>query len=337
MITGCKIKKVVFMIMMLCCVSLNHVFGDHYNLVTLSTIKARALGIGGAFVSIYDDLASLDFNPAAFSISTSSEKIQGSIFLNPLGPILILENRGRYSDWTTPFSYIFRGAALSFGRLDIGLLWGEEMVNTESNLNRNGIFDASNYEWQHNASLGFSLSLAPKISLGMAGEFFFRDAKNKDIRFGHRYGIILQPRSNLTFGLCYFDMPDDHKTDRMLLERIGDETLNIGVSYKPWEPVTLILDVRNVSDEGKGAVREPHMGIEIIPIKHVALRGGHYRDRENNENTYSLGLGFLDWNSILHKERSFSHPTFSLNTTVLWQRSDQLINRWFFLSCILRI
>ena len=149
--------------------------------------------------------------------------------------------------------------------------------------------------------------------------------------------MILQPRSNLTFGLCYFDFPNDYEKDRMVLERIGDETLNIGVSYSPWKLLTLILDVRNVSDEGKGAVREPHMGIEIIPIKHVTFRGGHYRDREKNENTFSLGMGFLNWNSILPKERSFMHPTFSLNTTVLWQRNDQLINRWFLLSCIMRI
>ncbi len=306
-------------------------------MVTLSTVRARSLSVGGAFVSIQDDLASLDFNPAGFSIAPISERTQVSLFLNPLGSLLIIKNQGNYSDWITPVGWIVRGGGISFGKLNVGFLWGEETLNNEKSLARSDILDASFYEWQTNASFGFSLALAPRVSIGMAGELFFRNIEKKEVKFGYRYGIILHPRSNMSFGLCYFDLPNEYANDRMVLERIADETLNIGISYSPWKPLTLMLDVRNVSDEGKGITREPHMGIEIIPFNHIALRGGYFRDRENNENTYSFGMGILNWNSILPGERSFFHPTFGLNAAMVWQQNDQLTGRWFLLSCIIRI
>jgi hypothetical protein len=312
-------------------------FGDNNRMVTLSTIKARALSVGGAFVSIQDDLASLDFNPAGFSIAPVSERNQTSLFLNPIGPFLIIKNQGHYSDWATPIEWIVRGGGIALGKLNIGFLWGEESLNNEKSSNRSEVFDASFYEWQNNTSFGFSLTLAPRVSLGMAGELFFRNIEKKEIEFGHRYGMILHPRSNLSIGLCYFDFPNKYAKDRMVLERIADETLNIGISYSPWELLTLMLDVRNVSDEGKGLTREAHMGVEIFPFKQLVLRGGYFRNREANENNYSLGMGILNWNSILPGERSFFHPTFALNAAMVWQRNAHLIARWFLISCIVRI
>jgi hypothetical protein len=330
-------KRMVITFFMVFFMFFHPLFGDTDHLVTLSTIKARSLSVGGAFVSVQDDLASLDFNPAAFSIAPVSERVQVSLFLNPLGSLLVVKNQGNYSDWTTPVGWIVRGGGISLGKLNVGFLWGEETLNNEKGLKRSDFFDASFYEWQNNASFGFSLALAPRVSLGMAGELFFRNIEKKEIKFGHRYGMILHPRSNLSFGLCYFDFPNECAKDRMVLERIGDETLNIGISYSPWKPLTLMLDVRNVSDDGKGIMREPHMGLEMLPLKHIALRGGFFRDRESDENTYSLGVGILNWNSILPGDRFFSHPTFSLNAAMLWQQNNQLKARWFLLSCVVRI
>ena len=103
-------------------------------MVTLSTIKARALSVGGAFVSMQDDLASLDFNPAGFSIAPVSERNQVSLFLNPIGPFLIIKNQGHYSDWTTPAEWIVRGGGIALGKLNVGFLWGEESLNNEKSL-----------------------------------------------------------------------------------------------------------------------------------------------------------------------------------------------------------
>jgi len=314
------------------------VFCSDYKVVNLSTTKARPLALGGAFVSIEDDLASLDFNPAAFSTNTQAEKITFSVFFNPLGPVLIKENWKSISDLDVPIGWLVRGISLSLGKMHFGILWGEELLFDASRLNRDRFFDGSQYNHQRNSSFGFSLAFAPRVSVGMAGELFIREENNKKVlKLGYRYGVLLKPRKNLNVGLCFFDFPKPYQEDRMIVERLADETLNVGVSYSPWQPFTMAVDVRNVSDEGKGARREPHMGVEVFPFRHLALRLGHYWEEGGKSKTLSFGLGLVDWNLLLPQDRRFSHATFGLNTTFLWERNKTEENRWFFLSCIVRI
>lgn len=309
-----------------------------YHFVTLSTVKARPLAMGGAFVSIKDNLASLDFNPAAFSLSSLPEKVHFSVFFNPLGVFMVAGNWGGASGWKGPWEWLIRGATLSVGRLNFGVLCGEEALSDKERLERTCIFDGAGYEGQKNTSFGFSLVLAPKVSLGMAGEVFTRQENNdKKRKLGYRYGILLKPRNDLNVGLCFVDFPKAYDTDRMTLERLSDETLNIGVSYTPWKALTLALDIRNVSDEGKGAVREPHMGVEVLPYRHVSLRGGYYRQKGGESETLSVGIGLFDWNSVLPKGLRLSYATFGLNMALLWQREKDVERRWFFLSLVLRI
>jgi hypothetical protein len=306
--------------------------------VTLSTVKARPLAMGGAFLSVEDDLAALDFNPAGFSMNTLSSKAQVSVFFNPLGPILLLENRNKVSVWDVSLGWVVRGIAFSVGSLHIGVLLGEEVIADNDRLMRSCLWDGTGYSGQRNMGFGVSLSLASRVSLGIAGDLFVREeGGRKKFESGYRYGIIVKTRSNLDVGLCFVDFPKEYRGDRMALERLADETLNIGVSYAPWKALTLALDVRNVSDEGKGVVREPHVGFEVTPWHHLTLRGGYYSDWKEKRDTYSAGLGLFDWNSMLPEHRRFSHATFAVNTTVVWQRAGGIVNRWFFLSCVLRI
>lgn len=306
-------------------------------LVTISSVKARALAMGGAFVSIKDDLASVDFNPAALSLSPFPGKNQFSLFLNPLGPVLIKENWETYSDWTIPLGCVVRGIGFSSGRIVLGILWGEEALTDLERLERSRFFSSIGYEGQRNSSFGFSVALAPRVSLGVAGEVFIREDEGMKAKWGHRYGLVLNPRKNLAVGLCYFDFPDAFKTDRMRLERLADESLNVGVSYSPWPALTLALDVRNVSDEGNGAAREPHIGIEIFPFRYLVLRGGHYRVKGGETETFSAGVGLFDWNLAFSGDRPFFHPAFGLDATVLWKKNRDGEDRWFVLSCLVRI
>ena len=313
------------------------VYGQN-RFVTLSTVKARPLAMGGAFLSVEDDLAALDFNPAGFSMNALNRKAQVSVFFNPLGPMMLLENRERVSVWDVSLGWIVRGIAFSVGGLHFGALLGEEVIADDDRLMRSCLWDGTGYSGQRNMGLGVSLSLASRVSLGIAGDLFVREeGGRRKYELGYRYGIIVKTRNNLDVGLCFIDFPKEYRGDRMALERLADETLNIGVSYAPWEVLTLALDVRNVSDEGKGAVREPHVGFEVTPWHHLALRGGYYRDWKEKSDTYSAGLGLFDWNLTLSENRRFSHATFAVNTTVVWQKVGGLVNRWFFLSCVLRI
>jgi len=312
--------------------------GEDYRLVSLSTVKARSLAMGGATLSIKDDLASLDLNPAAFSTVSSVDRFHFTVFVNPMGPLLIMANREKKMKWDVPIGWTLRGASLSVGRLRLGILLGEESLGDESRLERKDLLDCTGYEYQRNNSFGFSLILAPRVSLGISGEMFIRSEDGKQtVNWGYKYGILVRPRKDLNIGLCFFGFPNLYNRDRMVLERLPDETLNIGISYSPWSVLTIALDVRNVSDEGKGAIREPHMGVEVSPVKHLTLRAGYYPEKRWKKHTFSAGIGLFDWNSVLPLGRRFSHTTCGINASFLIQKEDAIENHWFILSMVIRI
>jgi hypothetical protein len=214
---------------------------------------------------------------------------------------------------------------------------GEESLADVDRLERTHFFDARQYENQRNVSFGFSMALAPRVSLGIAGEGFIRDRKSKMLSMmGYRYGLILMPRRNVSVGFCYFHFPDLYRMDRFEVERLADESLNIGISYSPWPVVTIALDVRNVSNEGNGAEREPHIGVEVFPLKYLSLRGGFYQARENHDQTYSFGFGLFDGSMMSSDNGESARFHVGLGATLIWQK-ERMNNRWFILSCIIRI
>lgn len=306
-------------------------------LVTISSIKTRSLAMGGASVTMKDELAALDFNPAGFQTGQISQEIDFSIFFNLLGPIIMYQNKDNYSDWTVPFGWFVRGTSFSVGRIHLGILLNEEAVFDTVRLEKSSIFDATGYEGQRNTSFGLSFDLAPKVSLGIAGDIFIRDNIKKEIKLGHRYGVILKPRNNFSVGLCYINFPNDYPNDRLMLEGLADETLNIGVSYSPWPLMTLAIDVRNVSDEGQGADEEPRIGIELLPLQYIALRGGYFRSRISQGETFSLGVGLFNPSNRSVNEYQFLPFKVDVNATLIWQNEIYHINRWFLLSCVIGI
>ncbi len=294
--------------------------------------------MGGAYVSIENNLFALDFNPAAFSGSAIEKVVHFSIYINPLSPIIIAKNWNRISGWDDRLGFMVYGIAFSYNRLNIGILYGEESLSDENRLTRHSFFNGTGYPVQKNSSIGFSVSLSPRVSLGAVGEFYHREKDgNKHIRLGYRYGVIIKPRNNLAVGLCFCNFPNDYKENRIIIERLDDETLNIGVSYRPWEIFTVAWDIRNVSDEEKKVVREPHIGFEFSPFPFVSLRAGYYGEWEGDEKTYSIGIGLHNWESISSMDRVYTDPPLRLDAAWLWQHHSGGINKWFVLSCILKI
>jgi hypothetical protein len=311
-------------------------FSRETGLGVLATVKARPVAMGGAFTAVRDDLAALDFNPAAFTLDHSGDGLRVQAFVNPLGPWLAVKNRRVTTDGTVPVGLCLRGIGLSAGRIDVGILLGEESLSDDARLKRNDLFDASGYPDQRNATLGVSFALTQRASLGVAGEWFIRDKWN-NVRFGYRYGLILQPRANIAVGLFYMELPDTVRNGRSVLENIPDGSLNIGVSVEPWRFLRFSLDIRNVSDEDKSSIREPHAGLELIPCRHLALRGGFARSTNGRQETVSWGVGILDLNRLLWADRPFARPFFGLQASWARQKSPAGKSRWFFLTCLFRI
>jgi len=167
---------------------------------------------------------------------------------------------------------------------------------------------------------------------------YHRSREGSDLRqLGYRYGVILQPRPSLKVGLCFVDLPDDFSDDRKILERFADESLNIGVAYTPWQPVTIALDFRNVSGENRDVSREPHVGIEVSPINKLFLRSGFYRGRGGEDRVFSMGLGYVTSSRRSGDDRFFLHPHFEFHASWLWQEENGNSSRWFVLTSLFRI
>jgi len=295
--------------------------GGDFRGITMSTIKTRPLSLGGAFISVEDQLAAIDFNPAAFRLHTSMNYSRFAVYFNPLGPALMVKNKQAQLGWETYVAWVIRGAALSVGRFRFGFVLGEENLNSTAHLKRSNLLDAAGYDGNNNSSIAVSVALASRVSLGIAGEFFVRERNGRRrVLMGYRYGVLLKARNTLNIGLCFIDFPNEYKEDRMAYERLADETLNIGLSYTIRKFAMISLDIRNVSDEGKGAIREPHIGLEFTPIHHLTIRGGYFLQIGEDSATYSLGVGIFDWNALFSEERSTDPPSYGLNAAFLYQK-----------------
>ncbi|NQT24279.1 hypothetical protein HQ585_02880 [candidate division KSB1 bacterium] len=307
-------------------------FGQNDYLVTMSTIKSRPLALGGAFVAMQNEWAALYYNPAGFHVSRTDPDKTFAVTFNPLGPIFVISERDKYSKGSVSAGWIINAIGIKTGMLSWGLLMGEESLANSDRLNRSQFFDAVGYETNRNAAIGLSIALAPRVRFGMAGDMFIRKGGLSKVKFGYRYGLMVKPRENLEVGLCYVDFPKENADDRMELERLADETLNIGVAYSPYKMITLYIDVRNVSGEGKSALLEPHFGLEMDLMSHYSLRGGYYRTRGGEEKSWSFGIGAQDMLNGLFWESSRSPVRMDFDVTCIWQQERSVQNRWFFMA-----
>jgi hypothetical protein len=304
----------------------------------LSSSKARALALGGAVVSIQDDLAAIDGNPAVFSTISSTEGVFAHLFLNPLGPVVSMANLNKELGWESHILWTIRGVSLSWGRMRFGIMLGEESLTDTTRLKRSKPLDADRYQYNRKNSVVFTLLLAPRVQIGAGGDLNIRKQNgDTELFWGYRYGILIKPRENINVGLCFMNLPDQFHDERMPLERFADETLNIGASYTPWNALTLSMDVRNVSDDVRGAVREIHFGCEIQPIQHMALRLGYFSQKDWTKHTFSAGIGLLNGNTFVPFQKQFGHRTFAVNAAFILGKEGKHMDKWIVLTCLVRL
>jgi hypothetical protein len=328
-----KLRRHVFKLLFILWTVCQSLFIYAQNRMTIATIKTRSLAMGGAFTSIQDELAALDFNPACFYLG-EPQGVQGIVYVNGLTPLLVSENWSRIAGPDGIAAWMIRGAALKVGRLHMGLLWGEESTGDEFRLSRKKLFDSSHISRMRNASLGFAIHLAPNVSLGIAGDWYMREKDGTpDYYLGYRYGLSLTTRNNIRVGLFFVNFPKEWKNDRMPIERLSDETLNVGISYSIGGLMTVAFDIRNVSDEGKGPFLEPHLGLEFSPWKHIAFRSGYTRENQGRYSTLSVGIGFWKWKA---SESDYKTQPFALETAYIMEKAG-ITNHWFSLGLIVRM
>ncbi len=299
--------------------------------VSMATTRARPLGMGGAFVAVENHLSALNFNPAGFRLQ-SQVNSRFFVFYNPLGAATTMNNWDLISHERFPVEWILRGIGYNRGVFSFGILAGEENLNRVPVYHDAEAFEIQEYTNERNVSVGFSIALAPRVSVGVAAEGLFREHLETDVYWAYRYGIILKPKENLSFGLCYFDLPDELNDDRVLLDRLTDESLNVGLSWSPFTFLTIAGDIRNVSDDKYGIAREPHAGIELNVWRHLALRGGYFTTSDNTIETWTMGIGILDANILVPQGRRLLESSTGFNVSYLIQQDEIQTDRWLILS-----
>ncbi len=324
------------------------IFSQDNQFITLSHAKSRPLAMGGAFTAVEGDLAAINFNPAAFSLYQANKSKRITFFLNPVGPVIgAIENKALFhgsgskiDDYLFSLGLLLKSVSLSLGSIDFSFLLSEAGLNLPNTFVDEKVFRVSGFRQNHSHTFAARLKLADRVSFGGSASVLFgseeADPFERKTGFGFSYGILLKPEKGLNIGVSFFNMADSLKEFRLQSERIVEESVNLGVSYQPFSTTLFSLDVRNLGEEGKEAVREFHFGLEQVILSHLAIRGGYFF-KGDGDNVFSGGIGLFDWNTMFDSENVFSHPNFVFNYAFVYEETGILNDRRHFLSILLRL
>ena len=273
--------------------------------ISFNNTKAR--GLGGAYLSIVDDLPSLDWNPAALGPMGKATRRRFEVFLNPISPPVAWHDLGDFdrrwerddnltlSEWIYALSLIYKRSHIPHG---IPKYRYPQWRRTLGSMARREASSPQGPTFQLYSQLGaLSLQLAPAVSLGVSATVYYEPGgpgeKVKGDSFA--FGVLLKPSPKLNVGISFVNFSDDMGSPRLDLERIGDEAINGGISYYVDSKTIFSLDLRNLNESDKShnpSAREIHTGFERNLPLGFAIRGGYFRRRPSGHNVYSFGIGF---------------------------------------------
>jgi hypothetical protein len=314
--------------------------------VTISTLRCRTLAMGGASAAVRDDLGALAMNPAAVQLYAVAKSFRMSFFVNPVAPVVSLSRRQDLKDASgntdvAPAAFaatLLKGVGVTISALDVLLSWGEETPGFGPRQHGPEAFQMRDYFEAFSNSLAARVRLAPQVALGAGVDLWqLRTGGGRLWQVGFSYGVLVQPDPRVSVGLVYVELPDSFVYARQLLERIRDESLNLGLCWRPFAGTLLSADLRNIGEEGDPLTRELHVGAEQVVLRHFALRSGMYREKDSKRFTYSAGLGLLDLNVFVPAEQQFAHATFAVNYALVYRATATGPDRWHLLSALFRL
>jgi len=317
--------------------------------LTFSTTKARSLAMGGAYTAVEDDIFSASYNPSTLSFYRYEKEHRLTLYVNPIAPTAALqrdyqtwkdENGAGVSAFDMLKSTVLLVKSIAFtGKyLDVALVFNEQILD-ESALSQQKKMFADCDIWKNSYhSFLTRIRLAERVSLGFSGSLYVHKINNQTEQgMGFSYGILLKPSTRMNVGLAFVDFPRNAPDIRMPLERLSDETMNVGVAYRPTSSTLLSFDFRNLTEDSRKTVREAHFGFEQNIFSIIALRGGYYKERFSNNHIFSGGIGIIDSNLFFHKQNRFNHAQFVLNYSFIVQKREDENMNWHVLSIYFRL
>lgn len=337
-----KFKFICCLVLLMCSRGLAQ--QDYY--FTFSTIKARPIAMASAYTAMEDNIVSANFNPATLSFYRFDKTHRITLFFNPIAPTGLfsfnqegdLGTKRPLSDRLKSALFLIKGIGVTANFLDLALILNEQVINTTALKEQRQFFhDGATWDNSYH-SLIARLKLADRVSLGFSSSVYRQVTGGQaHSGWGFSYGILLKPSTRMNVGLAFVDFPNKIAEVRLPLERLSDQTMNIGVCYRPWSNAMISVDVRNLTEDDRKGVREIHLGFEQNLFSVVALRTGYFQERFASVRIFSAGIGLIDSNILVSDENKFNHPQFVVNYAFLYQKEQAQFARWHVLSLLIRI
>lgn len=320
-------------------------FAQDNHFVTLGNVKSRPIALGGAFTSVQDDIEAVLYNPGTFTLYEMKKDFRITFYLNPISTFAAFREYSR--SFQQPINklnsknasaLLVKAIIISSRFFHTGFIFGEECLHKIDGQQNLQFFKVDDF-WNNSSNTFFMcLELAKRVSIGISGTLY-HERMEDELRngFGYSYGIMLKPSTKINVGLSYIDFPENIPDFRKPLERLEDETMNIGISYRPISSIICSIDIRNLTEENKENVRELHVGLEQTIFRLAALRFGFFKERFSTNNNYSIGIGILNSNLFHKQTNQLDHHDFSINYSLVYREKLHSFDRWHFFSFLLRI
>lgn len=304
--------------------------GQESYFATLDVSRIVPIAMGGAYVSVEDGIGSIAYNPATVKFWNLKRGFRFSVIANPVA------STGLYvfykDNQTTPLSdgqwwnvarTLLKGVVFGLPAFQAGVILYEEPLQRYMGISKKNIFSARRFLSNHYETSFVRVNLADRFSLGGTLSYYtFEDSGRVKRELGASYGILIKPAKNLNVGIMFFDVPNLIQNIRLPIERIEDETVNVGLSYRPFGGTTASIDVRNISEETKPASREVHLGMEQKFGNIIGIRGGYFQENKTHLKYFSAGLGLLSTNFFRPDNAKYNNADYVFNYSYVIEKSE---------------
>ncbi|MBN1407989.1 MAG: hypothetical protein JW956_09375 [Calditrichaceae bacterium] len=281
-------------------------------IVNFLNSNSRAMAMSGAFTSVYDIDNSPLWNPSISilekdrKLGVESDYSHLELDLIPAGMaigILALDNFfGDSTEFNSAFwkvvgifaAYSIRGYTYSKDKFQFYLKVNEDLFDYNM-LNTKNFFDNSQ------SLLAFSYQLGREFAVGTSLNYYQTYSKDDDRKkgFGNSIGLSYNALSlnQLSYGITYFNFPNDMKNVREKTERLIDNSINLGISYHYNSDYLVSLDIRDINHPDNNTFLETHLGLEERAYNtkngKISFRqGGYFLHNAARQPVYSFGLGY---------------------------------------------
>lgn len=255
-------------------------------------VGARALGMGGAFVSMCDDASSTYWNPGGLTQLTQRQMMA-------MTALMALDRKYNFLNYVTPL----QDNTIGISMIDFGVGNLREIVREGDSDKELGEFkDTENtfmlsygHKLNDRLSLGVNLKY---LTQGMNTQQHHPKGRNKAQGCGMDMGMLYKISDKLSIGLMAQDVRSYLKWETDWIDRLP-LVVKLGVSTKLFdEKLTLATDLEQVEDNHKTKI---HAGLEYWLKENLGLRAGLL------DSELTAGLGFIFPTKTLHLQLDYSY------------------------------